>query len=179
MQAITNLESKTQQEKVEQPSTGIPSIAVESYNAQSCSLVRSPIRQAKPEWRRPWKLTRILVSHLGWVRAIAVEPRNECFASGAGDGTIKFWDMTSGKLNTSLPGHISTVRGLVVSPRHPLLFSCGEDKKVKCWNLVHNQSFREYHGHSSGVCTLALHPTIDVLCTGGRDRIVRVWDIST
>ncbi|KAG9693898.1 WD40 repeat-like protein, partial [Aureobasidium melanogenum] len=180
MQAITNLDRrKIQQRTVEPPGTGIPSTAVESPNAQSRSLIRNSIRQDKPVWHRPWKLTRVLKSHSGWVRAIAVDPSNEWFASGAGDGTIKFWDMASGKLKTTLPGHISTVRGLDVSPRHPLLFSCGEDKKVKCWDLERNQSIREYHGHRGGVYTLALHPTIDVLCSAGHDRVVRVWDIRT
>ncbi|KAH0402617.1 WD40 repeat-like protein, partial [Aureobasidium melanogenum] len=180
IQATTNLDRrKTQQKTVEPPGTGNPATAVESPNAQFCSLIRSSIRQEKPEWHRPWKLTRVLKSHKGWVRAIAVDPSNEWFASGAGDGTLKFWNMASGKLKITLPGHISTVRGLDVSPRHPLLFSCGEDKKVKCWDLEHNQPIREYHGHLGGVYTLALHPTIDVLCTGGRDKVVRVWDIRT
>jgi len=82
----------------------------------------------RPDWHPPWKLMRVISGHLGWVRALAVEPGNKWFASGAGDRTIKIWDMASGSLRLTLTGHISTVRGLAVSPRHPYLFSCGEDK---------------------------------------------------
>lgn len=136
-------------------------------------------QQPKPEWHPPWKLMRVISGHLGWVRALAVEPGNKWFASGAGDRTIKIWDLATGSLRLTLTGHISTVRGLAVSPRHPYLFSCGEDKMVKCWDLETNKVIRHYHGHLSGVYSLALHPTLDVLVTGGRDGVARVWDMRT
>ncbi|KAL8712258.1 MAG: hypothetical protein Q9220_003409 [cf. Caloplaca sp. 1 TL-2023] len=151
-----------------------------SSNLPSTSLItRQNMQQPRPDWHAPWKLMRVISGHLGWVRALAVEPGNEWFASGAGDRTIKIWDLASGSLRLTLTGHISTVRGLAVSPRHPYLFSCGEDKMVKCWDLETNKVIRHYHGHLSGVYTLSLHPTLDVLVTGGRDGVARVWDMRT
>ncbi|RCI11551.1 hypothetical protein L249_7347 [Ophiocordyceps polyrhachis-furcata BCC 54312] len=135
--------------------------------------------QQKPEWHPPWKLMRVISGHLGWVRSLAVEPDNKWFASGAGDRTIKLWDLAQGTLLLTLTGHISTVRGLAISPRHPYLFSCGEDKMVKCWDLETNKVIRHYHGHLSGVYSLSLHPTLDILVTGGRDGVARVWDMRT
>ena len=149
-------------------------------NLPSSSLTRRPnVQQPRPDWHAPWKLMRVISGHLGWVRALTVEPGNEWFASGAGDRTIKIWDLASGSLRLTLTGHISTVRGLAVSPRHPYLFSCGEDKMVKCWDLETNKVIRHYHGHLSGVYTLSIHPTLDVLVTGGRDGVARVWDMRT
>ncbi|KAK4127138.1 WD40 repeat-like protein [Parathielavia appendiculata] len=150
--------------------------------SQNLSLSRRPdnlLAQPRPDWHPPWKLQRVISGHLGWVRALAVEPNNKWFASGAGDRTIKIWDLASGHLRLTLTGHISTVRGLAVSPRHPYMFSCGEDKMVKCWDLETNKVIRHYHGHLSGVYTLKLHPTLDVLVTGGRDGAARVWDMRT
>ncbi|KAI1079395.1 WD40 repeat-like protein [Whalleya microplaca] len=148
--------------------------------SQALSAARAQAtHQIKPEWHPPWKLMRVISGHLGWVRSLAVEPHNQWFASGAGDRTIKIWDLATGSLRVTLTGHISTVRGLAVSPRHPYLFSCGEDKMVKCWDLETNKVIRHYHGHLSGVYTLALHPTLDVLVTGGRDGVARVWDMRT
>jgi pleiotropic regulator 1 len=109
---------------------------------QNMSLTRRPdslLAQPRPDWHPPWKLQRVISGHLGWVRALAIEPNNQWFASGAGDRTIKIWDMASGQLRLTLTGHISTVRGLAVSPRHPYMFSCGEDKMVKCWDLETNK----------------------------------------
>ena len=140
---------------------------------------REHVQQPRPDWHAPWRLMRVISGHLGWVRALAVEPGNQWFASGAGDRTIKIWDLASGSLRLTLTGHISTVRGLAVSSRHPYLFSCGEDKMVKCWDLETNKVIRHYHGHLSGVYTLSIHPTLDILVTGGRDGVARVWDMRT
>lgn len=154
--------------------------ATSQINIPSTSLVRrQTVQQPKPDWHAPWKLMRVISGHLGWVRSLAVEPGNQWFASGAGDRTIKIWDLASGSLRLTLTGHISTVRGLAVSSRNPYLFSCGEDKMVKCWDLETNKVIRHYHGHLSGVYTLSLHPTLDVLVTGGRDGVARVWDMRT
>lgn len=141
--------------------------------------IQSQLSDPSPEWHAPWKLMRVISGHLGWVRSLAVEPDNKWFASGAGDRTIKIWDLATGSLRLTLTGHISTVRGLAVSRRHPYLFSCGEDKMVKCWDLETNKVIRHYHGHLSGVYALSLHPTLDVLVTGGRDGVARVWDMRT
>ena len=140
---------------------------------------RENIKPLRPEWHAPWKLMRVISGHLGWVRSLAVDPENQWFATGAGDRTIKIWDLASGTLKLTLTGHISTVRGLAVSSRQPYLFSCGEDKMIKCWDLETNKVIRHYHGHLSGVYTLDLHPTLDILCTGGRDGSIRVWDMRT
>ena len=138
---------------------------------------RKPTPMPKPEWHSPWKLSRVLSGHIGWVRCLAVEPGNEWFASGSNDRIIKIWDLASGKLKLSLTGHISGVRGIAISARQPYLFSCGEDKQVKCWDLEYNKVVRHYHGHLSGVYSIALHPTIDLLITAGRDSVARVWDM--
>jgi pleiotropic regulator 1 len=140
---------------------------------------RAPARVPEPKWHAPWKLSRVISGHQGWVRALAVEPGNEWFASGAADRTIKVWDVASGALKVTLTGHINTVRALCISARHPYMFSAGEDKMVKCWDLETNKVVRAYDGHLSGVYSLALHPTLDVLVSGGRDSTCRVWDFRT
>ncbi|KAI0141293.1 putative pre-mRNA splicing protein [Pestalotiopsis sp. NC0098] len=165
-------------QRTKQPFTSTTRSGQQPSNQLSVARAQAT-HQIRPDWHPPWKLMRVISGHLGWVRALAVEPGNQWFASGAGDRTIKIWDLATGNLRLTLTGHISTVRGLAVSPRHPYLFSCGEDKMVKCWDLETNKVIRHYHGHLSGVYTLSLHPTLDVLVTGGRDGAVRVWDMRT
>ncbi len=149
-------------------------VAFQETSTSSLVQIRQPKMQIRPTWHAPWKLMRVIAGHLGWVRAVAVDPSNQWFATGGGDRLIKIWDLASGQLRLSLTGHISTVRGLVVSDRHPYMFSCGEDKMIKCWDLEQNKVIRHYHGHLSGVYTLAMHPTLDLLVSGGRDSTVRV-----
>jgi len=159
---------------------GIPGYTGGPPNSTSQAIIpRKAPTMPKPQWHPPWKLTRVISGHTGWVRCVAVDPTNEWFCTGSADRCIKIWDLGSGKLKLSLTGHVSTVRALQVSPRHPYLFSAGEDKQVKCWDLEYNKVIRHYHGHLSAVYSMALHPTIDVLVTCGRDSTARVWDMRT
>ena len=150
-------------------------------NMKSSALVtaNSASRWPRPDWKKPWKLYRVISGHQGWVRSVAVDKSNEWFATGSGDRCIKIWDLATGGLKLTLTGHIEQVMGLAISDKHPYMFSCGADKKVKCWDLEYNKVIRNYHGHLSGVYSIALHPDLDILMTGGRDSACRVWDIRT
>lgn len=136
-----------------------------------------PWEDEKPVWHAPWELKTVISGHLGWVRAVTVDPMNVWFATGSADKTIKVWDLASRQLKVTLTGHVAGVRSVLASERHPYLFSAGEDRQVFCWDLESNQRIRHYFGHSAGVYSLALHPELDLLVTGSRDRSVKVWDI--
>jgi|TARA_B100000519_G_scaffold58003_1_gene48514 pleiotropic regulator 1 len=150
-------------------------------NMKSSALVTANLasKWPRPDWKKPWKLYRVISGHQGWVRSVAVDKSNEWFATGSGDRCIKIWDLATGGLKLTLTGHIEQVMGLAISDKHPYMFSCGADKKVKCWDLEYNKVIRNYHGHLSGVYSIALHPDLDILMTGGRDSACRVWDIRT
>lgn len=98
----------------------------------SALIRRRATEVPKPKWHAPWKLKRVIAGHLGWVRAVAVDPTNDWFVTGSADRTIKVWDLASGQLKLTLTGHINAIRGLEVSSRHSYLFSAAEDKKVLC-----------------------------------------------
>lgn len=132
----------------------------------------------KPKWHAPWKLSKVINGHLGWVQTICIDPvANEWFATGSNDATIKIWGLASGKLKLTLSGHAMTVRDVVVSSRHSYLFSASEDKLVKCWDLERNTAIRDYFGHLSAVQTVTVHPTLDLIVSGGRDNVIKLWDI--
>ncbi|CDO95837.1 unnamed protein product [Kluyveromyces dobzhanskii CBS 2104] len=136
------------------------------------------IRNYKPQWHAPWKLTKVINGHTGWIRCVSVDPvDNEWFATGSNDTTIKIWDLGTGKLKKTLMGHAMGVRDTAVSKRHPYMFSASEDKLVKCWDLEKNIAIRDFHGHLSGVHTVDVHPSLDIIVTAGRDAVLRLWDI--
>ena len=49
------------------------------------TLQQKPSILPKPKWHAPWKLSRVISGHHGWVRCVAVEPGNEWFATGSND----------------------------------------------------------------------------------------------
>ena len=57
----------------------------------------------KPQWHPPWKLSRVISGHLGWVRCIDVDASNEWFVTGAADRIIKvFYFIILFRFKTSL-----------------------------------------------------------------------------
>uniref|UniRef100_A0A7S2SN34 Uncharacterized protein n=2 Tax=Mucochytrium quahogii TaxID=96639 RepID=A0A7S2SN34_9STRA len=154
---------------------GAPELVDKGSRAlQSRRKVAEPVA---PKWHSPWKLSRVIAGHTGWVRCVAVDPSNQFFFTGSNDRMIKCWDMASGKLKLTLTAHSHAVRGLAISKRYPYLFSVGDDKTVKCWDLETNKVIRKYHGHLQGVTSVAVHPNLDVFVSGSRDASARVWDI--
>jgi hypothetical protein len=59
------------------------------------------------------------VSHRGMVRAVVFSPDGRWLASGAKDGTIKIWEISSGRLLRTIYGHGSAGERSGGKPRWP------------------------------------------------------------
>ena len=59
-------------------------------------------REIKPVYHPQWKLSRVISGHMGWVRAITVDPANQWFATGAGDRVIKVRRISMSELTLDL-----------------------------------------------------------------------------
>lgn len=56
------------------------------------------------------------------------------FASGSGDGVIKYWNLTTRQETASFRAHYGMCSGLVITPQNKML-SCGDDKLIKLWSV--------------------------------------------
>jgi WD40 repeat protein len=68
------------------------------------------------------------------VASFTFSPDGKTLASGDEKGTIKFWDVTSGKESASFTAHAGTVICLAFSVAGDVLASGGADKKIKLWD---------------------------------------------
>ncbi len=76
-----------------------------------------------------------LKGHLGSVFAVTWSPTGEIVISGGSDGTIRWWEVQSGKCLWTCEGHKGGVWSLRVSPDGRLLASCGNDNTIRVWDL--------------------------------------------
>jgi WD40 repeat protein len=72
----------------------------------------------------------------GKVASFTFSPDGKTLASGDEKGTIRFWDVTSGKESASFAAHAGTVICLAFSVDGKVLASGGADKKIKLWNTA-------------------------------------------
>ena len=107
------------------------------------------------------------------------------------DGTIKFWDLTTGFCNhtiqpTSEPPN--WIRCIAVSPGGRGFATGGNDNVVNVWDVEGRKVRHELRGHEHVVNSVAFPDTetdgngtgVDyMLVSASRDKTVRVWDAST
>ena len=77
-----------------------------------------------------------LEGHSDGVWSMSINRRSlTTFVSGACDGEVRVWDLSSRTTLWRAPAHAGFVRGVSVSASGDKFYSCGDDKTVKLWDM--------------------------------------------
>jgi WD40 repeat protein/GTPase SAR1 family protein len=124
-----------------------------------------------------------LKGHEAGVLSLAVSPEGRLLASGARDGVIKIWDVSTRLLAFTLEGHTGAVTSLSFSSDGRLLASKSTDGTVRLWNTQTREVVAvldEPVTNTSDESGIAFHPrdpgTLATLDATGRG--VRVWRLN-
>ncbi|MFN6529774.1 serine/threonine-protein kinase [Nostoc sp. ChiSLP03a] len=124
-------------------------------------------------------LANTLQGHENSVLSVAISPDGKTIASSGDDGTIKLWNLATGKLIASLNGHFQQVNVVVISPDGKLLVSASDDNTIKIWNLATRKQIRTLIGHSDSVHALAISADSETLVSASDDNMIKIWDLAT
>jgi WD40 repeat protein len=99
--------------------------------------------------------------------------------TGNFNGTVKLWDMASGRVLQTLDGHSHLVYKGVLSPDEKIVASCSLDGKIKLWDLATGRELRTLTGHTDGVKAVVFSPDGKLLASASNDGTLRLWDVSS
>ncbi len=85
---------------------------------------------------------RAIVAHQGWVRAIAVSPDGQRFATCGNDNRVRLWSIATGEMVRELVGHCWHVYNVAFHPSANRLASADLHGVVRDWDLVDGRELR-------------------------------------
>ncbi|MBF2087208.1 serine/threonine-protein kinase [Thermoleptolyngbya sp. C42_A2020_037] len=134
-----------------------------------------------PPQRSPWRCMRTLCEHKQAVAAIALNPRNQQFASASFDGSIRLWDVKTDQSTGILLGHTEPVVSLVFSPDGQRLISGSLDDTLRVWNPENGELLRALNDPSDSIVSLAVavSPDGQTVVSGSDQHTIRLWHLAT
>jgi WD40 repeat protein len=119
-----------------------------------------------------------LAGHKKQVNCAAFSPDGRRVISGSSDGTVRGWDVASGKQlwQAELPGR-PIVLCVAIAPDGRTALSGDNAPTVRLWDMETGDQLFEATKHSGGVNAVAFSADGKRALSGGDDFVVRLWNL--
>ncbi|MBV9168753.1 MAG: hypothetical protein JOZ81_01550, partial [Chloroflexi bacterium] len=134
-----------------------------------------PAEQARAAPPRVWRPLATLQGHTASVWAVALSADGQLGASSSLDGTVRLWDIRTGRLLATLQGHAAAVWAVALSADGRLVASGGGDQTVRLWESHTGRPVAILRGHTSTVYGIALSANGQLAASASEDGTVRLW----
>jgi len=124
---------------------------------------------------------RALRGHGHFVSDVIISSDGQFALSSSWDGTLRLWEIKTGKTTRRFVGHSKDVLSVSFSPDNRQIVSGSRDKTVKLWNTLGECKFTiTDEGHSEWVSCVRFSPspTAPVIVSCGWDKRVKVWNLA-
>ncbi len=118
------------------------------------------------------------------VRCLAFSPDSKLLASGGAgkDGTIRIWDVASGREIRRIPSGQGSVGSVCFSPDGRVLASGGgRGAALRLWNILTGELIRQVRVSPQWaiVNSVTYSPDGAMLATGNSNSVISLWDLKT
>ncbi len=117
--------------------------------------------------------------NVGRVLSLAFSPDGKTLLAGAWDGSIRLWEVATGKELHQYAGHKGWVRSLAFAPDGKTFASGSKDKLIRIWETSTGKELWRLEGHRNEIQYLAYSPEGKLLVSWTRDEPVYLWDAAS
>lgn len=122
----------------------------------------------------------IVTGQSSGIKSLAFSSDTHLLAIGAGDSTVKIWNMNTGEAYASLRATPQRfwVHSLCFSPDNQFLTGGTGNNLVIVWDMHTMKEKARLTGHTSSVTSVTFSKDGRFLASGGWDKTIIIWDIS-
>lgn len=119
------------------------------------------------------------VGHSDWISCCDFHPSGNMIVTGAGDATVRLWDLNEQAQVFSFNDHQNAVWDVSFHCSGDFVASGSMDCKAKIWDLHSLRCRTTLSGHTDSINTLEFLPFSNTLLTASADKTVKLWDART
>jgi WD40 repeat protein len=108
---------------------------------------------------------------------VSVSLDGRLLATGSFEGTVRVWDIPTGRRRSQLRAHKGAVSSASFAPDGKTLATGGVEGVARLWDLASSRIVREFHGHQGSVAEVFFAPDGRLLATATLQAIC-LWDTS-
>jgi len=124
---------------------------------------------------------RQLKGHNHYVHDVVISSDGQFALSGAWDGMLRLWDISTGATTRRFVGHTKDILSVAFSADNRQIVSGSRDKTIKLWNTLGECKYTiEEKGHTEWVSCVRFSPNTQhpIIVSAGWDKLVKVWSLT-
>jgi WD40 repeat protein/serine/threonine protein kinase len=145
--------------------------------------VQAAMQKVNSRFRSSLRPLRVLEDyangHTSTVGTVCISRDGQYVLSGGRDGTLRLWELNTGRWLRNLEGHEGEVTSVCCDAAGRWVLSAGADQTLRLWDLSAGRCLRTFTGHQAKVTAACFHPASGQALSCGWDQTLKLWDLST